>query len=155
MGNNLSRPLVGSSRKSKRGLIKISKAMLTLLFSPPLIPRKCQFPITVSAQSCSPIATMVLSTSALLSDRDILSGKRSLAEYHIVSRTVKVPIRLSSCVTYACYNNNNNSVWSWNWKHMDQVSCRRTSFKDETEFGYMTSLWIARLAWGIIFYFYS
>jgi hypothetical protein len=55
----------------------------------------------VSAQSWSPIATIVLSTKALLSDLDILSGNRNLAEYQIVSLTVNVPIKLSSCVTYA------------------------------------------------------
>lgn len=98
---NLSSPLVGSSRKSNLGLMRISRAMLTLRFSPPLIPRKCQFPITVSAQSWRPISTMVLSTNAHFSAQGILSGRRSLAEYEIVSRTVRVPIKLSSCVTYA------------------------------------------------------
>uniref|UniRef100_A0A0A9DMU4 Uncharacterized protein n=1 Tax=Arundo donax TaxID=35708 RepID=A0A0A9DMU4_ARUDO len=57
--------------------------------------------MTVSAQSWRPISTMVPSTSARLSSRGILSGRRSSAEYPIVSRTVSVPIRLSSCVTYA------------------------------------------------------
>jgi hypothetical protein len=96
---NLSSPLVGSSRKSNLGLIKISRAMLTLLFSPPLIPRKCQFPMTVSAQSWRPISIMVLSTSKRFSDHVILSGRRSRAEYEIVSRTVRVPIKFSSWVT--------------------------------------------------------
>uniref|UniRef100_A0A7N0TG11 Uncharacterized protein n=1 Tax=Kalanchoe fedtschenkoi TaxID=63787 RepID=A0A7N0TG11_KALFE len=71
--------------------------MLTRLFSPPLIPLKCQFPITVSAQSCRPISTIVLSTKACLSDLFMLSGSLRFAEYMIVSRTVSVPIRLSSC----------------------------------------------------------
>ncbi|KAK7381802.1 hypothetical protein VNO80_00349 [Phaseolus coccineus] len=88
MCNNPSSQLVGSSRKSNLGLIKISKAMLTLLFSPPLVLRKCQFPIIVSAQSCSPIVTMVLSTNALLSVHGKLSGKRKRAEYDLVSCTV-------------------------------------------------------------------
>uniref|UniRef100_A0A0A9GCP5 Uncharacterized protein n=1 Tax=Arundo donax TaxID=35708 RepID=A0A0A9GCP5_ARUDO len=95
----LSRPLVGSSRKSSLGLISISRAMLTLLFSPPLIPLRCQFPTTVSAQSCSPISTIVPSTRACFSSLGILSGRRRRAEYEIVSLTVSVPIRLSSCVT--------------------------------------------------------
>lgn len=97
----LSRPLVGSSRKSNRGLMSISRAMLTLLFSPPLIPRKCQFPITVSAQSWRPISMIVLSTSARFSCRGMLSGSRRRAEYHMVSLTVNVPIKVSSWVTYA------------------------------------------------------
>lgn len=92
----LSRPLVGSSRKSNRGLMRISSAMLTRRFSPPLMPRRCQLPMTVSAQSCRPISTMVPSTSARFSSLGILSGSRRRAEYEIVSRTVSVPIRLSS-----------------------------------------------------------
>ncbi|KAH0457084.1 hypothetical protein IEQ34_014991 [Dendrobium chrysotoxum] len=76
--------------------------MLTLLFSPPLIPLRCQFPITVSAQSCRPISIIVPSTNACFSSLPISSGSLSLAEYIIVSLTVKVPINLSSCVTYAC-----------------------------------------------------
>ncbi|BAS90183.1 Os04g0528400 [Oryza sativa Japonica Group] len=97
----LSRPLVGSSRKRRRGRMRSSRAMLTRRFSPPLTPRRCQLPMTVSAQSWRPISTMVPSTRARLSSRGILSGSRSIAEYPIVSRTVSVPIKLSSCVTYA------------------------------------------------------
>jgi hypothetical protein len=99
---HLSRPLVGSSRNRSRGRMRSSRAMLTRRFSPPLTPRRCQLPMTVSAQSCRPISAMVPSTSTRLSSRGILSGSRSSAEYPIVSRTVSVPIRLSSCVTYAC-----------------------------------------------------
>lgn len=106
----LSRPLVGSSRKSNLGRIRISRAMLTLLFSPPLTPRRCQFPITVSAQSWRPISMIVLSTSARFSSLGILSGSRRRAEYHIVSLTVSVPIKLSSCVTYAWGGRSNHRI---------------------------------------------
>lgn len=98
---HLSRPLVGSSRKSNLGLMRISRPMLTLLFSPPLIPRRCQLPMTVSAQSWRPISIIVPSTKARFSSRGILSGRRRRAEYEIISLTVKVPIKVSSCVTYA------------------------------------------------------
>ncbi|CAA6655702.1 unnamed protein product [Spirodela intermedia] len=60
--------------------MRISIAMLTRLFSPPLMPRKCQFPITVSAQSWRPISLIVLSTRSLLSFHGMLSGSRSPAE---------------------------------------------------------------------------
>lgn len=79
-GVYLSRPLVGSSRKRSLGFMIISRAMLTLLFSPPLIPLRCQFPITVSAQSWSPISTMVFSTSSFFSSPFLSLGSLSLAE---------------------------------------------------------------------------
>lgn len=96
---DLSRPLVGSSRKSIRGRVRISSPILTRRLSPPLRPRRCQLPMGVSAQSWRPISTMVLSTMAFTADRDRVPESRMFAEKFTVSRTVSVPIRSSDCVT--------------------------------------------------------
>ena len=97
----LSNPLVGSSRNSNRGLMRISSAMLTRRFSPPLRPRKCQLPTGVSAQSCNPISKIALSIMVSFSSLNIAVGNRRYAEYVMVSLTVSVPVNVSSCVTYA------------------------------------------------------
>ncbi|CAA6669548.1 unnamed protein product [Spirodela intermedia] len=68
--------------------------MLTRLFSPVLIPRRCQLPIGVSVQSRRPISSMVPSTRRFFSDHGIFSGSRRFAD--MVSLTVRVEIRLSS-----------------------------------------------------------
>lgn len=99
---HLSRPLVGSSRYIKRGRVKTSTAMLSRRLSPPLSPFKCQLPTFVSAHVLSPISKIVCSTILFMSAFDKELGSWSCAAYWIVSRTVNVPVRMSSWVTYAC-----------------------------------------------------
>ncbi|KAG6469841.1 hypothetical protein ZIOFF_070774 [Zingiber officinale] len=57
-------PVVGSSRKRSCGRVGIISEILSLFFSPPLIPLMCHFPINLSAHSCSPITRIVVSTTS-------------------------------------------------------------------------------------------
>mmetsp|Transcript_85633 Transcript_85633/g.261991 ORF Transcript_85633/g.261991 Transcript_85633/m.261991 type:complete len:213 (-) Transcript_85633:204-842(-) len=96
----LSKPDVGSSRKTMRGWWINSQPMLTRLRSPPEMPR-CpgrSLPMTVSAAGKRPKREMAASTRWA---RSTACGKRSLATKDKVSRTVDNANKASSCSTYA------------------------------------------------------
>lgn len=93
-----SSPLVGSSRNKMEGFVIISTPILTRLRSPPEIPLTTPgTPIFVFAHLDKPSSSMVASTRRSFSRRDSACGKRNMAEKINVSRTVKLPIRMSSC----------------------------------------------------------
>ena len=67
-----------------------SKPMLTLLISPPLIPRFPTSPIRVSRRLPIPSFSMTSQTNASLSTSGTLSGSRNLAAKRSASKTVSV-----------------------------------------------------------------
>ncbi|KAB8109833.1 hypothetical protein EE612_046331 [Oryza sativa] len=76
----LSRPLVGSSRKSSRGRVRISRHMLRRFCCPPLMPLLDRPPIRVSRALVSPISLTVSSARASLFATVMVSGSWICAE---------------------------------------------------------------------------
>lgn len=94
-----SRPEVGSSRRSKLGLISISWPMLTLFFSPPDIPLKSGPPIMLFVHRFNPSSAITLSTCSAFSSLVKLLGSRRSAVKKRVSQTVRWGYRTSSWAT--------------------------------------------------------
>ena len=84
---HVSRPLVGSSRKSSGGPRTISIASESFRFCPPESPPPDAPPTTVSLTWRSPIESISCSTSALRSHR-LMPGRRISAEYAMFCLTV-------------------------------------------------------------------
>ncbi|KAF7072965.1 hypothetical protein CFC21_078030 [Triticum aestivum] len=76
----LSRPLVGSSRNSSAGRVRISMQMLTRRRWPPLIPLCIHPPMRVSAAPSSPISRSVSSALSRFAAADMPLGSCSDAE---------------------------------------------------------------------------
>ena len=97
----LSRPDVGSSRKTQRGWPTSSTAMAVRFFSPPEMPLIMMFPTSVSAHFSSPSCESMSSVSCTRSAAVDALPRRSAALKRIASRGVCVANRASSCITYA------------------------------------------------------
>ena len=94
-----SSPLVGSSRNRILGLVMSWLATPTRRFWPPLIPLRIGVPMSVSAWSRSPKESSSPSMRAM---RSFLGSELVLARREAkcsVSRTVRAPIKASSCST--------------------------------------------------------
>ncbi|BAT06910.1 Os09g0126250 [Oryza sativa Japonica Group] len=76
----LSRPLVGSSRNSSRGRVRMSRQMLNRFCCPPLMPLLDRPPIRVSSVPVSPISLTVSSARRNFSAIVMVSGSWICAE---------------------------------------------------------------------------
>ena len=93
-------PVVGSSRIRIFGASTSSIPMHARFRSPPDTPRTNSVPTFVSAHPCRPRSTMIFSTRSRLSSLVTSSDRRTFAENMRFSRTVNVPLMMSSCTTY-------------------------------------------------------
>mmetsp|Transcript_72002 Transcript_72002/g.126877 ORF Transcript_72002/g.126877 Transcript_72002/m.126877 type:complete len:256 (+) Transcript_72002:267-1034(+) len=96
----LSSPEVGSSRNSVEGCDRSSTAMATRFRSPPDTPRTTALPIRVWATRVKPSSRRTASTLASCSCGVCRDSRRRAANMQC-SRTVRLAIKTSSCMTYA------------------------------------------------------
>ena len=96
---NESRPEVGSSRKSTRGLVTSAMPMLTRLACPPLMPRARLDPMRTSRQGASASCSMTALTLATFVAAGVASGFLSSAVYISISATVRFASSVSNCST--------------------------------------------------------
>lgn len=96
-----SKPVVGSSRKRRRGSVTSSRPSIVRFFSPPEMPRTSSVPMSESAQASRDNSRIASSTMArFASGVSAREGRRSSAENCKVSRTVSVPRSDSCCSQY-------------------------------------------------------
>ena len=108
----LSKPDVGSSKKTRAGLDTSSTPTEVRLRSPPEMPLIRAPPINVSLQSMRPNSASIRSAMTSISSSDVNFGNLSFAENRIASRGVCVTSSESSCATKATFFRTSMSVGS-------------------------------------------